>query len=429
MLSRLLACSAVAVCGLNVQNAHVWAEDAAPPVPVTHTWPQWRGPTRDSLVTAGPKWPDKLAGEALTQLWRVELDRGYPGPIVSADRVFVAETAGREREVVRALDRKTGKEIWRAEWKGSLTVPFFALRNGSWIRSTPAFDGESLYVAGIRDVLVCLNAADGKERWRVDFVEKYKTPLPAFGYVSSPLIDGDALYVQAGAAVCKLDKRTGEVLWRKLESRDPMMGSAFSSPVVATIAGRKQVVFQTREKLAGLDPETGEVLWERSVPAFRGMNILTPTVFKDQIFTSTYQNRSYLYTVSGSPDAKDKFAVAEAWNNKVQGYMSSPVLIDGHVYLHLQNRRVACIELATGKEKWITSERFGEYWSMVAQGDKILALDQDGTLYLMRANPEKFELLDSRKIAGKAETWGHLAVAGDEIFVRELEAIVAYRWK
>jgi hypothetical protein len=64
---------------------------------------------------------------------------------------------------------------------------------------------------------------------------------------------------------------------------------------------------------------------------------------------------------------------------------------------------------------------------MVAQGDRILALDQRGVLYLVRANPQAFELLDSRKISDQ-ETWAHLAVCGDQLFVRELNAVAAYQW-
>jgi outer membrane protein assembly factor BamB len=64
------------------------------------TWPQWRGPTRDGQV-AGPTWPDNLQGDRLKQLWRVELGPGYPGPIVTADRVFVAETKDQSDEIVR----------------------------------------------------------------------------------------------------------------------------------------------------------------------------------------------------------------------------------------------------------------------------------------------------------------------------------------
>ncbi len=59
-----------------------------------------------------------------------------------------------------------------------MTVPFFARENGDWIRSTPALDGDRLYVAGMKDVLVCINIRDGREIWRKDFVATYKHLFP-----------------------------------------------------------------------------------------------------------------------------------------------------------------------------------------------------------------------------------------------------------
>jgi outer membrane protein assembly factor BamB len=387
------------------------------------TWPQWRGPNRDGQV-GGPRWPDRLSKDSLELLWRVPLGPSYSGPIVAKDLVFTTETMNKESEVVQALDRKTGKERWRTEWKGAMTVPFFAASNGSWIRSTPAYDGERLYVAGMRDLLVCLDAQSGKEQWRVDFVAELKSPLPAFGFVCSPLVDADAVYVQAGASVVKLDKKTGKILWRSLNDQGGMNGSAFSSPVIAELAGKRQLIVQTREKLAGIDPKNGSVLWTQEVPAFRGMNILTPVVLGDSIFTSCYQNKSWLYKVSRT---EERYTVAEAWTNSAQGYMSTPVVIDGHAYLHLQNQRFACIDLKTGERTW-TSNAFGKYCSMVAQGNRILALDQRGTLLLLKANPKQFELLGEVRIS-EEETWAHLAVAGDELFIRELNGLAAYRWR
>ncbi len=78
------------------------------------------------------------------------------------------------------------------------------------------------------------------------------------------------------------------------------------------------------------------------------------------------------------------------------GYMSTPVVIDGHAYLHLQNQRFTCINLKTGERTW-TSQAFGKYWSLVAQGDRMLALDQRGVLRLIKANPKKFDLLGEIK--------------------------------
>ena len=386
-------------------------------------WPQWRGPARDGQWD-GPAWPGRLSTDSLKLLWRVPLDPSYSGPIVSADLVFTTETKNKETEVVYALDRKTGKERWRAEWKGSISVPFFAASNGSWIRATPAFDGKRLYVAGMRDVLVCLDALSGKQVWRVDFPRDFETPPPDFGFICSPLVDGNFVYVQAGASVAKLNKLTGHIVWRALNDKGGMYGSAFSSPVIATLCGKRQLVVQSREKLAGIDLEEGEVLWTQAVPAFRGMNILTPTIVGDDIFTSSYQNKSWLYKVSRE---NGRFAVAEVWSNKAQGYMSTPVVVDGYAYLHLQNQRFTCIDLKTGERTW-TSNVYGKYCSLVARGDRILALDQRGSLLLFKAEPKKFELIDQVKVSDE-ETWAHLAVAGNELFVRELHALAAYRWE
>ena len=55
-------------------------------------------------------------------------------------------------------------------------------------------------------------------------------------------------------------------------------------------------------------------------------------------------------------------------------------------------------------------------------------LDERGTLYLIEASPNKFTLLDEKKVSDQ-ECWGHLAVSGDEVFVRELKGVAAWRWK
>jgi len=125
--------------------------------------------------------------------------------------------------------------------------------------------------------------------------------------------------MQAGGSFVKLNKRDGSTVWRTLNDGGGMYGSAFSSPVFDEIAGKPQVIVQTREKLAGVDDADGKVLWEQKVPAFRGMNILTPTVFKNGIFTSTHRNASYFYQVSESGNG---FNVEETWSDKAKGYMT-----------------------------------------------------------------------------------------------------------
>jgi len=402
----------------------VFLQGAAAPVYGSGTWLQWRGPERTGILNS-QTWPDSLQDDTLKTMWRVPLGPSYSGPLVTADRIFVTETRDREKEVVVALDRKTGSRIWSTSWPGAMSVPFFAASNGSWIRSTPTLHQGDLYVAGMRDVLVCLDAAGGQIKWQVDFREALNSPLPSFGCVCSPLVDGEAVYIQAGGGFVKLDRSTGDVIWKSLNDGGGMTGGAFSSPVIAEVAGRRQAIVQTRSKLTGVDLETGERLWSVSVQAFRGMNILTPTVIGDQIFTSSYGGGSFLYEVRQSADGQ--FSVRQMWRNKVQGYMSSPVVVDGHIYLHLRNQRFACLEIATGEERWIT-QPFGKYWSLIASDHRILALDERGELLLIQANPAEFELIDRRRISSQP-TWAHVALAGDEILVRELQGLMSLQWQ
>lgn len=385
-------------------------------------WPQWRGPERNGHVS-GSTWPESLNGLELS--WRVDLGPGYPGPIVSADRVFVAETVNGDTEVVRALDRESGKELWSQSWAGEGSVPFFAARNGDWIRSTPAFDGSTLYVGGMNEMFFAFDAETGQERWRVNFPERFDTDVPDFGFSSSPLVDGDSIYIQAANSIVKLDKSDGETIWRGLAKSDGMMESgAFSSPVIAEIAVVRQLLVQTRTHLHGLDLESGESLWNHEVPNFRGMNILTPVPFGDGVFTSTHRNQSFFYEIIRSGDG---FSVREAWRHKAKGYMSTPVVVGEHAYLHMGNKRLTAIDLTSGESTWTTLPFEGQYWSMAVQAGRILALDESGSLLLIQADPQQFRLLDQRRVS-EQDAWAHVAVAGDQIFVRERQAIAVYRW-
>jgi outer membrane protein assembly factor BamB len=388
-------------------------------------WAQWRGPGRDGFVAATARpWPDGLDDTRLERRWRVELAQSYSGPVIAGQVVIVTETRDKQTEHVRALDRATGRERWQASWEGSMKVPFFAASNGSWIRSTPCVDGDRVYVAGMRDVLVCLDVATGREVWRVDFMKDLDSPLPAFGFVSSPLVIGDHVFVQAGAGFVKLEKATGKIVWRVLDDGGGMMGSAFSSPYPTVLGGVPQILVQTREELVGVDPEQGTVVWKTKVEAFRGMNIVTPTVHDGRVFTTSYGGGSWLFSVD---PARAEKPVEQVWRNKIQGYMSTPLVIGGHAYVHLRNQRFACLDLATGKEAWITKP-CGRYWSLVAHGDRILALDETGDLRLIRATPEKYDLIGEAKVAAE-DSWAHLAVEGDELYVRDLEGLTALRWR
>jgi outer membrane protein assembly factor BamB len=426
-ISAMLACfpRLIALSALLAANLAPAQTQESDPTPTTAgVWNQWRGPDRSGHCP-GDWWPKRLVESSVKQQWRVELGPSYSGPVVDESVVYTTETIDKEDEVVTAFDRKTGKKLWSTSWPGAMRVPFFASKNGSWIRSTPALDEDSIYVAGMRDVLVCLDKLTGKERWRVDFVERFETPMPDFGFVCSPLVAGPYVYAQAGASVVKLDKKSGETVWRSMNDGGGMFGSAFSSPVVATIAGKKQLIVQSREALAGIDIEDGSVLWQKKVRAFRGMNILTPQPYGDAVFTSAYGGRAHMFNVASEEDA---FAVKEAWNNRAQGNMTSPVVIGKYAYLYLRAKRMACVDLETGEECWRSGNLSDDYWSLVAQGDQILALSDAGELHLIKHNPKEMEIVDTFEIS-EGKTWAHLAIDDGQILLREQDGLAAWSWQ
>ena len=120
------------------------------------------------------------------------------------------------------------------------------------------------------------------------------------------------------------------------------------------------------------------------------------------------------------------FAVRELWKNTTEAYMSSPVVVDNQIYLHLRNQRFSCIDPETGKSLWRTTP-FGEYWSMATNRSQMLTLDERGDLRLINADPSEFSQVSERHVSDTS-TWAHLAIADDQVFVRALDALIVFRW-
>jgi len=386
-------------------------------------WNQWRGPQRNGIISGQP-WPQKISETNLNKVWSKELSPSYSSPVVGDGLIFTTETIDKKTEMVKAFDLESGELKWERSWEGAIKVPFFAAANGSWIRSTPLYDSGKVYVSGIRDRLVCLNANDGAIVWNIDFPKETNSAVPTFGCVASPLIEGDYLYTQIGDSLAKINKNDGSIMWQSLRSKGGMMGSAFSSPVIGELHGTKQLIVQTREELAGVTFDNGQVLWKIKIPHFRGMNILTPTVMGNKVFTSSYRNKNVLVDIQHEGDS---WKPTETWTTRGPAYMSSPILHDGFLYQHLQSQRISCTEVSTGLTTWISEKRFGKYWSMIAQNDKILALDEKGVLYHIKANPEKFEIIEERKVSD-APTWAHLGISGNKLLIRELNALTVHKF-
>ena len=76
----------------------------------------------------------------------------------------------------------------------------------------------------------------------------------------------------------------------------------------------------------------------------------------------------------------------------------------------------------------MTDRKFGEYWSLISQGQRLLALDEKGILFLIQADPAGFKLIAEKPISDSG-TWAHLAMDGDLIVIRALNELQAFHWK
>ena len=380
------------------------------------TWNQWRGPQRDGV------WPGELPTSLsnLKLAWEKPLQPSYSGPVTDGKIVYTTETVDESFERMTAFDLQTGEVKWRTKWKGAIKVPGYAMANGSWIKSTPALAEESLVILGMRDEVICLDPATGKIRWQVDLAERFGARRPPFGGVCSPLIDNGSVYVMGGGATVKLSLADGSTIWKTLDDEGDD-DDACSSPVIATIAGKRQLVVQTRTRLCGVDLSDGSLLWSNAIEAYRNMNILTPTVLGDRIYTAAQRGRSHFFKVSF---ANGQWKSKELWTQKTQAYMSSPVANDETIFVHSSNERLTALDVATGNILW-TGKPMGKYQSLVRDEKTMLVLNNEGELLVVKLDRDELSILDRRKLAN--DSWAYLGVYEGGILVRDLNALKVYR--
>jgi outer membrane protein assembly factor BamB len=357
----------------------------------------------------------------LALAWEVGLQPSYSGPVTDGRWVFTTETVDSSRERVTAFDLETGSKVWESEWDGAVVVPPYAAANGSWIKSTPALGSGCLVVLGMRDELVCLDQSTGKQLWKVDLADRFAARRPPFGGVCSPLVDGDAVYVMGGGGTVKLALADGSTIWRTLadEGEDD---DSLSSPIIGSLAGVRQLVVPTRTRLCGVGLDDGTVLWEVPIQAYRNMNVLTPILVGDRVFTAAHSGRAQCFAVTR---AEESWTVEELWNQKTQAYMSSPVADAETIYLHTKAERLTALDVESGAIRW-TSKPVGKYQSLVRNGEAILGLSSRGELMLVKADPSELLIQSRRQVAD--DSWGYLGVFEGGLLVRDLKTLRVFRY-
>lgn len=379
------------------------------------TWPGLWGPLRNGSTSGELQ---TARGEAQV-VWRRAVAGGYSEIAVAAGRAFTLEMRDGTDYVV-AVDARSGRESWTVR-----IGPTYRGHGGSddGPISTPAIDGDDLFVAGPHGQLIAIDLASGRERWRHDLAAQFDATMPTWGFAASPLIEGQLVIVPTGGTKSRgllaFDRKSGKLVWNAAVAK----ATAYSSATVGTIAGVRQVVAVASDRLFAVDPSTGRVLWE--APGTGGtIEVANSAVILpgDRILISSWDESVMLRV------ARDQtgWSAPELWrSNRLRNANGPTIYRDGYLYGFAGNILV-CVNADTQEIAW--RERTGA-GTLIAVGSQLVLLGQDtGDLSIIDMSPQKFALRQRlrvlpegiRAVTGPSFDDGHL-------YVRNLREIVALR--
>ena len=373
-------------------------------------WTNFRGPDRDGHYRQQPVRTDW--GGALTPLWKQPVGGGYASFVIAEGRAFTIEQRG-GRELAAAYDLVTGRELWTSAWNAR----FQHQMGGDGPRATPTWDDGQLYVLGATGELRALDAATGRTLWRTDILVDAGAGTMDHGISASPLVVDNAVVVLPGGgngqSVVAYDRQSGKRVWSALD--DP---ASYSSPMLVTLAGVRQVLTFTATRLVGLSPEDGTLLWEFP---WRTPNIAQPLITApDRVFISAETDAAMLQL---APGADGQLTARELWRTtRMNNKFTSPVLLDGFIY-GLDESILACIDASTGELKW-KGGRYGYGQVMLASGH-LIVLTEEGELALVRADPTAHQEI-TRFPAIDGKTWNHPAMSDGILLIRNIEEMAAF---
>jgi outer membrane protein assembly factor BamB len=387
---------------------------ARTPQDLTPAFPQFLGPSRDGTI-GGPRLARDWTARPPRRLWRQPIGQGWSGFAVAGGIAVTQEQRGDEERVV-AYDARSGRPLWshaeRARYETVIA--------GVGPRAVPAIEGGRVIAMGATGVLSALELASGARLWSRNVLKETDAALPEWGRSCSPLVvDGRVVVIAGGSGGRRLvayDAATGERAWSSGEG-----SASYSSPMLATLAGRRQVVVLNAASVSGHDPATGAVLWEQPFPREQP-NVALPLVLgPDRLLVSAgYGVGSKAYRLA---ETGGGVAASLEWESpRLKSKFANLVLHAGYVY-GLDDGVLTCLDPANGERRW-KAGRHGHGQLLLVAGLLLVQIEQ-GELVLVEPSPEAYrELARFPVLEGK--TWNPPALAGSTLLVRNDREAAAY---
>lgn len=347
-------------------------------------WPQFLGPNRNLTTTdtnIAKAWPR----EGPPVLWQKNVGEGFAGPVVAGGRLILFHRLNNQ-EIISCLEAAHGKELWSAQYPATYKDDF-GFEEGP--RATPTIHGPRVFTFGADGVLGCWAFDSGKKQWTVDCRKEFGAGKGFFGMVCSPLVEEDLVLVNVGgkkgASIVAFESATGKVRWQAGEDE-----ASYSSPVTATIGGKRHAFFLTRTRFSAVDPQTGTFRfnhpWQPTIHA--SVSAATPLVVGDKVFISASYGAgaAWLRIKNSGPE------VIWSGDDILSNHYATGAYHDGFLYgfdgRQEYGCKLRCVEAATGKVRW-TEEGLGA-GTLLVVNDELLILTEKGELLRAPARPDKF---------------------------------------
>jgi outer membrane protein assembly factor BamB len=380
----------------------------AAPVSQAADWATWRGPNLNGVAAAGQS-PPVTWSESENVIWKTLVPgRGHSSPTIIGDQIFLttADEPSQTQGVV-CFDRKTGQQFWSTPIsKGGFPQTH---RKNTHATPTVASDGERLFASFHHHASIQVSALslDGKGLWQRT-IGKYDPQKYKYGYAPSPMLYKSLVLIAAdyegGGWLAALDAKSGATKWQTARSRK----LSFSSPVVAKVAGRDQLLISGTEQVASYDPNSGRQLW--TTPATTMATCGTMVWDGDLVFASGGYPKSETVCLR----ANDGRLV---WRNDQKCYEQSMLAADGYVYAVTDRGIAYCWRGSDGRELWSSRLQGGAVSSspILANGNIYLA-NERGTFYVFKAQPTSFELVARNQLG--QEAFATPTICDSRIYIR-----------
>ena len=419
------------------------------------SWPRFLNQNADGVASDVPN-ADWNAQPRL--LWAHKVGPGYGIGTVDTEGNYYHFDASPSTAAERlsCLDLDTGQVKWSQE-QSLQYADMYGYEPGP--RSSATIAGDQLFTMGVGGQLTCRNRADGEEIWTVDTSSRYGVIQNFFGVGCSPLVWEDLVIVMVGgspeadqeiapgrldrvspnaSAVVAFDRKTGKERWK---CGDDL--ASYSSPRTMEVGGETIVLLYARDHLLAVDPQAGKMLWKfrHRADILESVNGMVPIVDNGRVFISEcYALGSVLLKANrNSADVIWQDPARVRRDQAMRVHWSTPAVVDGYLYgcsgRNAPDSDFRCVELATGKVQWTDGRRIRT--SVTAVGDHLLVLEERGFLQVMKANPDKMEVIGEWNLQDAADgrpelsypCWAAPIVVGDKVLLRGDEDVLCLQLK